>query len=338
VTAAPTPIPIPQTEELFYVCLQALGDFEEAVPYRHVDDRVIEKLDIAFTDSDREARLRERLGFARSALKKVGAADNRQRGYWEITERGRELLGVPESEGERELTTAIHASYADRTADPGFLDEAHRMAESGEPVRLSPRELIEQWNVSRRGAAINQQIHDDLATVGLRTVPDFSTTWIDGEVVLFSIDGDPGTAPEPSASRAWDDDVSLSVGSLEPANRGVESVRPDDTLLQAQSLMMRYDYSQLAVLSGPHTVRGAITWESIGRRRLLNPGVDTVGDCIVEARIVAADHHLLDVVPDVAGRGFVFVRAVDNTPLGHHHDGGSQHPVRRTRQPVRLDW
>lgn len=304
---------VPQIEHLFYVSLQALGDFDDAASYRKVDDRAIERLGVSYDDPTREARLRERLGFARSALKKAGAADNRQRGYWEITERGREFLALSEEEGGQELVAAINEAYSNRTADPGFLDDARARAEEGNPVKLTARELIEQWNVSRRGAAINQQIHDDLATVGLQTVPDFSTTWIDGPVALELIDTRGSTSPQPTVTRDWTDDVSLSVGSLESANRGVESVLMDDTLLHAQSVMMRFDYSQLAVLSGPRNVRGAISWESIARERLRNPEVDRVSACMVEARSVEAENHLLDVVPEVAQRGFVFVKARDGT-------------------------
>src|SRR5690606_31492057 len=114
----------------------------------------------------------------------------------------------------------------------------------------------------------------------------------------------------------WEDDVSLSVGSLESANRGVESVLMDDTLVHAQSVMMRHDYSQLAVLSGPRTVRGAITWESIAQEHLRNPSADRVSDCLVEADLVRSTAHLLDVVPIVAEKGFVLVQAVDGSLSG----------------------
>lgn len=308
--------PIPQIEHLFYVSLQALGDFDDAVPYRKADDRVIDRLGVSYEDPARETRLRERLGFARSALKKAGAADNRQRGYWEITDRGRDFLSLSSEDGVRELEAAINEAYSNRTADPGFLDDARARAEGGNPLRLTARELIEQWNVSRRGAAINQQIHDDLATAGLQTIPDFSTTWIDGAVALELIDTGGSVSPQPAVTRDWTDDVSLSVGSLESANRGVESVLLDDTLVHAQSVMMRYDYSQLAVLTGPRNVRGAISWESIARERLRNAEVDRVSACMVEARSVEAENHLLDVVPEVAQRGFVFVKAKDGTLAG----------------------
>lgn len=62
--------------------------------------------------------------------------------------------------------------------------------------------------------------------------------------------------------------VSLRVGSLASANAGVGSVRLDDPLERAQALMMRSDYSQLAVQSGPRDLRGAISWESIAQAKI----------------------------------------------------------------------
>lgn len=310
-------VQIPQIEDLYYTALQALQGFDQPIPYRRMDDEALQILDVSTDGSDQESRLRERLGFARSALKRIGAVDNRQRGFWEITDRGREYLELDSETGLRELNDAINASYADRTVDSGFLEEARRRAQAGDPMRLTARELIEQWKVSRRGSAINQQIHDDLEAVGLQSEPDFASTWIDGEVELVSTEATDDAPSSTPARQIWEDDVSLSVGSLESANRGVESVLMDDSLIHAQSVMMRHDYSQLAVLSGgPQSVRGAVTWESIAQEHLRNPSAGRVSDCRVDAYLVKPTDHLLDVVPVVADRGFVLVAAVDGTLSG----------------------
>lgn len=308
--------PLPQIEDLFYVALQALNDFDEPVRFRVADDKAIEITGHGSEPSS-DARLRERLGFARSALKRIGAANNEQRGFWAITDAGREYLNQGREQGERHLVADINASYADRMVDAEFLEEAKARANSGSPMQLTVRELLEQWKVSRRGSAINQQIRQDLETIGLQTDPDFVNTWIDGQVRLISADsatstsqGDGGREQEP------DDDISLTVGSLESANRGVVFVLLDDDLLLAQSTMMLHDYSQLAVLSGPRTLRGAITWESIAQERLRNAEVKRVADCVVEAPVVRPGDHLLEVVPTVVDRGFVFVESRDRTLSG----------------------
>lgn len=315
-TAGASPsITLPQIEDLFFVALEALGEFPEPVPYRTHDEAALARLAVP-DDTSAESRIRERLGFARSALKRVGAADNRTRGFWGITDLGREYLSL--EDGSVRLTADINASYADRTADPEFLEGARRRALEDRPLRITVRELIEQWKVSRRGSVINQQIRDDLETVGLRTEPDFVNTWIDGEVQLVSVQEPEESDNTPAGPNkvGLDDDISLTIGSIEAANRGVESVALDDTLVHAQSVMMRFDYSQLAVVTGPSTIRGAVSWESIAQETLRNPRATHVRQCLIDATVVRPSDHLLELVPTVVDRGFVFVQAQDRTLLG----------------------
>lgn len=101
---------LPQIESLYYAALQALSAFNEAVPYRRMDDEALRILDLEIDDTDSEARLRERLGFARSALKRIGAVDNAQRGFWEITDVGRGYLRMSPDEGLEALNVAINES------------------------------------------------------------------------------------------------------------------------------------------------------------------------------------------------------------------------------------
>jgi CBS domain-containing protein len=62
---------------------------------------------------------------------------------------------------------------------------------------------------------------------------------------------------------------------------GVISVKMDDDLETAQALMMRYDYSQLPVMSGPRNLRGAVSWESIAQARI-NKTDANLRDCTVD--------------------------------------------------------
>lgn len=294
--------------------IQGLGRFQEPVPYREADDAALEWIGLlGKTDEASESRLRARLGFTRSALKRIGAIDNRERGSWALTEIGRPYLDLHPETAQSELLALVGASYANRSAG-AFLREASERA----PVHTTVRNLLAQWGVSRRGASVNQQIHDDLEGVGLRTEPNFVISWIDAEIVLVPIDEPPRDQPlEPEVVRQfWEDDISLNVGSLRSANLAVQGVTMDDTLIRAESLMMRYDYSQLAVLSGPRTLRGAISWQSIAQARLRDLNASRVANCIEQAHTVRATDHLLNVVPEVVQRGFVFVEGRDGILAG----------------------
>jgi hypothetical protein len=109
--------------------------------------------------------------------------------------------------------------------------------------------------------------------------------------------------------------VSLRVNSLASANAGVEFVRLDDTLERAQALMMRKDYSQLAVQSGPRDLRGAVSWESIAQAKIRKPDAG-LRDAIVTPEVVGLNDDLLTRIPMIVDASFVFVQALDRRICG----------------------
>lgn len=202
-----------------------------------------------------------------------------------------------------------------------FLQGAAARAE-GEPLELSVRDLLAHWNAKRRGYWVVEEIQGDLARAGLSTDPPFGEAWIDEVVKLvpaqrnaqdLSAPSDPADQAKPS-DRALPD-VSLRVGSLPSANLGVSTVSPQDTLAHAQALMMRHDYSQLAVMSGKRDLRGAISWDSVAQARIRNPEAD-LKEATVPAEIVRSEDDLLTQIPRVVGAGFVFVQASDRQISG----------------------
>jgi hypothetical protein len=95
----------------------------------------------------------------------------------------------------------------------------------------------------------------------------------------------------------------------------VVGVTPEDELSAAQTLMWVNDYSQLAVMTSPRGLKGAISWQSIAHARLTQPDA-TLRDCMIEPVVLAIDTPLLDAVRRVAESEYVFVRASDNTICG----------------------
>jgi hypothetical protein len=83
-----------------------------------------------------------------------------------------------------------------------------------------------------------------------------------------------------------------------------------DSLAKAQSLMMRHDYSQLAVMSGPRKLRGAITWESIAQAKIRNPSAE-LPEAVVSCQLVKDRDDLLEQIPRIIDAGYVFVEAID---------------------------
>jgi hypothetical protein len=203
-----------------------------------------------------------------------------------------------------------------------FLEDAAGRSRGNE-VRLTVRELLDYWGAKRRGYWIVDQIERDLALAGISTRPPFTDGWIDNLVTLIpspaNSTGEATATLPPSGDQGQKDlslpDVSLTIGSLPSANLGVVSVGPQDALERAQSIMMRFDYSQLAVMSGPRSLSGAITWESIAQARIRDSRAP-LKEATVVAETVRSGDDLLAQIPRIVDAGFVFVQAVNRQISG----------------------
>jgi CBS domain-containing protein len=200
-----------------------------------------------------------------------------------------------------------------------FLKEAKEKS-SITPVALSVRELLAKWSAKRRGYWIVERVRADLDAFALTTDPDFNDVWIDADVKIVPVEQDaesnePTTTQETSTTSPIQREIYLRVNSLASANSGLVSVVPQDTVQTAQALMMRYDYSQLPVLSGERDLRGAVSWESIAQARIRNSEC-SLADATGSAELVRGDDDLLAQIPRIVSSGFVFVQALDKRVVG----------------------
>ena len=208
-----------------------------------------------------------------------------------------------------------------RGMNPGvreFLTDAKAKAGS-EPVEVSVRKLLSYWGAKRRGYWIVDQIGIDLSSMGLTTEPPFTDVWIDASIRLVSEKGGSGTPTVVAAPIVSEEknsgDVYLRVRSLQSANSGIVSVSPNDTVQRARSLMMRHDYSQLAVLSGERELRGAVSWESLAQAGIRNAEF-SLAEATLQPNLVHEDDDLLAQIPRIISSGFVFVQAKDRRIIG----------------------
>jgi hypothetical protein len=201
-----------------------------------------------------------------------------------------------------------------------FLDEAVRR-ERPNLVSLPIREFLARWGNKRRTGYIVSVIKRDLERAGLVTEPSFAQGWIDATITLVpkrllqpsdSSSGDDVVLPSREEGATEPGEVTLLVGSLRSAGQGVCSVSLNSTLLEAQSLMMSNDYSQLAVMSDARNLRGAVTWESIAQSRMRTTDPQ-IRDCVIPAEMVRFEDDLIHHIPRIVQAGYVFVQAQDRT-------------------------
>ncbi|MEU8608203.1 hypothetical protein AB0C29_09395 [Actinoplanes sp. NPDC048791] len=205
-----------------------------------------------------------------------------------------------------------------------WLRTARVRAEGDAPERISVRELLSFWGARDRGDQI-VRIEADLANHGLATRPNFRSVTLETRVTIITAaqeaDQETDEAVEAAVTPADDEDeaesryIGLMVGNLASALAGAESVKPTATLEEAKTKLLLNDYSQLAVLSGRHNLRGAVTWQSIAQALLDDPHA-VLADAIVPARDVSYRSDLLTVLEELRRRGFLFVRNESNEIAG----------------------
>lgn len=240
---------------------------------------------------------------------------------WVVVDEGRLLDAVRQEFLDQTISTA--AAATDQPTEDStrhriheYLRQARRRADQQDPERISVRELLKLWGAKDRGDQVSQ-IEADLANHGLVTSPGFRAVTLDTVVSLTTPRDDP---EEPTTAESVDIEdlpategdeegsdlnVRLTVGNLTPLDE-VASVSPNSGLEEAITTMLLNDFSQLAVLSGPRTMRGAVTWRSIALAMQQRPDA-RVADALVHAEVVTYDRDLFEVLPTLQQREFVFV-------------------------------
>ena len=179
------------------------------------------------------------------------------------------------------------------------------------PEKLTVRELLSWYDYARRGPVIVSRIHNDLEKLELRTNPDIEVVWIDSTI---SIELQPDVTDGLSSSEPVD--PTQRIGSLNAANKSPMSVKPEDSLNKATTMMQMHDYSRLPVMVGKRDVKGIISWRSIGTRLSLGQRCETVRDCMEPAKEISSDTPLSNAIEDIVEHGYVLVRGENNVIVG----------------------
>ena len=186
------------------------------------------------------------------------------------------------------------------TAGDRLNQIAARLRQGEQPSPETVRTVLSWFGGQRRGSWIVEHIRNALKNAGLETVPDIWSTYLDGEL-RFSLRDDTADNPiqTPLADRPVQQTVAVTapdptyrLDRLPSANVPPLSVRPDDSLEVAISLMLKTDFSQLPVMEGQRTLKGIINWASIAQRQGLGVPVAKVRDCTDEAHVLPLETSL----------------------------------------------
>jgi len=210
------------------------------------------------------------------------------------------------------------ALVVDAESRSSRLESAYQAAEGENPWKLIVRDFIGWWGAKGRGHRVVERISADLDNHSLETRPDFRKVSLEATITIVAqptaID-DPEPSHVESSADANDLEVGLTLGNVPSAFAGITSVKPDQSLETAMTLMRLNDFSQLAVMTSPHTLRGSVTWRSIAKALAHESGA-ILADAIEPARERSFDQDLIDVLVTLYDHEFVFVRNSENKISG----------------------
>ncbi|MER6946514.1 CBS domain-containing protein [Nonomuraea sp. NPDC000554] len=197
-----------------------------------------------------------------------------------------------------------------------LLEEAVAQVEAdpGSPKMLTIRHLLAHWGEWRRTAAVIERVSGELADVGLATRPHFTEGSVDTVVALVPVEKEPDDSTASTSdgetvteTAAKETSGKLRLGDL-PSK--VVSVLSSTSLTAARTLMLRKRFSQVPVIDEDGVLRGAVTWESIGKA-YVSSDTPTLADAITKAHVVDHDANVLDLIEYLQRDGFILVRGND---------------------------
>ncbi|MHA6758916.1 CBS domain-containing protein [Streptacidiphilus sp. PAMC 29251] len=218
---------------------------------------------------------------------------------------------------------------------PSLLREAVEQRRAADPLRMTVEDFLAIWNAPGRLSSAVDHIRVDLDRMGLTTRPSFTEGSLKSEITVMAIgealsarrtsstaqladtNTDTDTVTDAVAGRAEADrsPIAYLVSNIPSAiltpRSSLTAVRLTDSLTVAVTKMISSRCSQLPVLDEADHLRGAVSWESVGRARMstATPSLEDATDS--QARVARHDDDLLRWISEIHEHGYVFVQDHD---------------------------
>lgn len=193
--------------------------------------------------------------------------------------------------------------------------------EPSEPVRA----LLRRFGFEKRGYDKVRDVRKALDAAGLITDPEFNAVPIDYPIAYkAATPADANLVEEtPSSTGVLTDERGVDTVAADPAYRlrrledltqELVTVKPNDDISQAVTIMLQRDYSQLPVMTNNRDVKGVISWRSIGLRFALGGAPKEVREAIeTDVAILDDDIPLFSAIPRVVAKDYALVKRADGT-------------------------
>lgn len=198
--------------------------------------------------------------------------------------------------------------WLDQVADRIEREIRDGAAPTGEEI--TGRELLSRFGYARRGRWVVAEIRSALEERRLRTIPDFEFEWVDNQVsIVLDVEAEGAMERTPV-------DPTVCVRILPAAHNAPVSVKRDDPLAKATTIMQIHDYSQVPVMQTERDVKGVVTWSSIGAAHAQGKNPSKVRECMIHAEVIDAQTPLVDAVDVIQKHDFVLIRDKDRKITG----------------------
>jgi CBS domain-containing protein len=212
---------------------------------------------------------------------------------------------------------------------PETLKEIAEQARKGQRPSVTVRMLLSWFGGERREKSRVRRIREALDELKIKAEPEIEGAYIDGLVTFLpaeqSDSANPGSAPniveipvKVADSHVQADaivtvvaavvDPTFRIGRLASANRRPVSIAPDATVVEAITLMLKHDFSQLPVMTSERGVKGLLSWKSLGSRLSLGTECKFVREAMDSYQEVSVDTSIFSAIGLIVQNECVLVR------------------------------
>jgi CBS domain-containing protein len=189
--------------------------------------------------------------------------------------------------------------------------------------KTTPQIICSKYGVVKRGWKVIEAINNLLEKHELTTNLDFGNAYYYGEIEIIP---KPKLAASGEVKKPKYSDAIPRLSLLRAANInnlveeeggcGLLGVNKDTPLIEATTIMLRYNFSQLPILSGTRDVVGLISWKSIGIALTLGKKCESVLDCREDVEVLNIDEPIFKAMNVILAKEVILVRDKKNTISG----------------------
>ena len=233
------------------------------------------------------------------------------------------------------------------------LNQVYEELKSGRTAKpVSVRTFLNWFGAQRRTSSNVWYINHELAKCDIQTVPNYLNMWVDGPIT-FELISEKGIGQNEESTASSEDNVasnsetseqnqktykdpSFKVGKLQAATRTPVSLRPNEHIKKAMTLMMARNFSQLPIMTSEFHVKGVVSWSTIGERFATNASGSDAQDFAGEHHEISINSSIFRAIQIISEYDYVLVRDAQNRISGIITANDIAHQFEETSTPFLL--